>query len=257
MARSLKATQSALDDQIDPARIRKRWKQHDERWAEAAGISLKTLQRFWDREPIRRANFIAICQAIDIEDWKMIADLSARASSDSSHQSLSLSIPERLVVPQEIKLKTEKNIDFTNLVDLLATNRWKIANYETKRLLLQTVGEVGEEAGFTYELLEQISCTDLSTVDQLWLKYSKGHFGFSIQKLLYDEVGQSCSRLGDQVGWRKNGEWLICLDDLFYSLNAPTGHLPFLVWGSYLDALLFRFESCEPLLLAERLQPEK
>jgi hypothetical protein len=87
MAGSLQATQQALDDLIDPARIRKRWNKHDQKWADAADVSLKTLQRFWKPEPIRRANFIAICQAIGIEDWKAIAD----SSPQSSHQEQSLS----------------------------------------------------------------------------------------------------------------------------------------------------------------------
>jgi len=87
MAGSLKATQQALDDLIDPARIRKRWNKQDQKWADAADVSLKTLQRFWKPEPIRRANFIAICQAIGIEDWKAIAD----SSPQSSHQEQSLS----------------------------------------------------------------------------------------------------------------------------------------------------------------------
>jgi tetratricopeptide (TPR) repeat protein len=84
MSASLRATQQALDDLIDPARIQKRWNKHDERWAEAADVSLKTLQRFWSREPIRRANFIAICQAINIEDWKAIADLNQSPIASTS-----------------------------------------------------------------------------------------------------------------------------------------------------------------------------
>ena len=87
MAGSLQATQQALDDLIDPARIRKRWNKHDQKWADAAEVSLKTLQRFWKPKPIRRANFIAICQAIAIEDWRAIAD----SSPQSSHQEQSLS----------------------------------------------------------------------------------------------------------------------------------------------------------------------
>ncbi|MGB3787969.1 MAG: TIR domain-containing protein [Phormidesmis sp.] len=75
MPDSLLASQQALDDLVDSARVRRRWNKHDERWATAADVSLKTLQRFWSRKPIRRANFIAICQAIDIEDWRAIADL--------------------------------------------------------------------------------------------------------------------------------------------------------------------------------------
>ncbi|MBU7581960.1 MAG: hypothetical protein KAF91_03470 [Nostoc sp. TH1S01] len=63
---TLVASQQALDDLIDPARVRKRWNKHDQRWADAAALSPKTLQRFWSRVSIKRANFIAICQAIDI-----------------------------------------------------------------------------------------------------------------------------------------------------------------------------------------------
>lgn len=91
MAGSLQATQQALDDIIDPARIRKGWKnKHDQKWAKAADVSLKTLQRFWNRELIRRANFIAICQAIAIEDWQAIADFSAAAVSHPRSISQSL-----------------------------------------------------------------------------------------------------------------------------------------------------------------------
>jgi hypothetical protein len=41
MAGSHKATQQALDDIIDLARIRKRWNKHDEKWAKAADVSLR------------------------------------------------------------------------------------------------------------------------------------------------------------------------------------------------------------------------
>lgn len=88
MSSSLVALQQALDDLIDPARIRKHWNKHDDRWATAADVSLKTLQRFWSRVAIRRTNFIAICQAIDIEDWKEIADLSSQQLSRPSASSV-------------------------------------------------------------------------------------------------------------------------------------------------------------------------
>lgn len=87
MSDSLLASQQALDELIDSARIRKRWNKHDEKWATAADVSLKTLQRFWSRKPIRRANFIAICQAIDIENWKAIADLSSQPESQPGFES--------------------------------------------------------------------------------------------------------------------------------------------------------------------------
>jgi len=91
MSDSLKATQQALDKIIDPARIRKHWNKLDVRWAEAADVSLKTLQRFWSRKkPIRRKSFIGICQAIGIEDWTAIADLTPVEQDITSFQSETL-----------------------------------------------------------------------------------------------------------------------------------------------------------------------
>lgn len=87
MSRSLKASQQALDNLIDPARIRKKWNMHDLRWADKANVSLKTLQRFWSKKTIRRTNFIAICQAIEIEDWEEIADSTPVDQGITSSQS--------------------------------------------------------------------------------------------------------------------------------------------------------------------------
>jgi hypothetical protein len=82
-----------LDDLIEPARVRKHWNKHDERWAVAADVSLKTLQRFWSQTAIRRANFIAICQAIEIEDWKEIADLTLQRQPNHQLRSSANLIP--------------------------------------------------------------------------------------------------------------------------------------------------------------------
>ncbi len=83
MPSSLIASQKALTDLIDPARSRKnlKWNKYDDNWARAADVSIKTLQRFWNREPIRSANFIRICQAIGIEDWKSVTDASSSQST--------------------------------------------------------------------------------------------------------------------------------------------------------------------------------
>ncbi|HEY9797173.1 MAG TPA: tetratricopeptide repeat protein, partial [Leptolyngbyaceae cyanobacterium] len=133
MAGSLQATQQALDDLIDPARIRKGWKnKHDEKWADAAKVSLKTLQRFWNRELIRRANFIAICQAIDIEDWKAIADCSAQSSQQE--QSLSAGAPHPSVYHSDTWVERDLLID-----DLLSKLKG-----QTRLLWLTGISGVGK-----------------------------------------------------------------------------------------------------------------
>jgi tetratricopeptide (TPR) repeat protein len=127
-----KATQQALDDIIDLARIRKRWNKQDQRWADAAEVSLKTLQRFWNRELIRRANFIAICQAIDIEDWKAIADSSPQSSYQE--QSLSAGAPHPYVYHSDTWVERDSLID-----DLLSKLKG-----QTRLLWLTGISGVGK-----------------------------------------------------------------------------------------------------------------
>ncbi|MBW4592221.1 MAG: GUN4 domain-containing protein [Brasilonema angustatum HA4187-MV1] len=77
--------------------------------------------------------------------------------------------------------------------------------------------------------MENFPCTDLRTIDQLWVKYSGGRFGFSVQKRIWERVGEDYEKFGDRVGWRKgmfwNREWLN-YNELTFSINAPQGHLP-------------------------------
>jgi eukaryotic-like serine/threonine-protein kinase len=58
--------------------------------------------------------------------------------------------------------------------------------------------------------IEKFPCEDLHTIDQLWVEYSNGSFGFSVQKRIYRSVGGTMEynsevwqKFGDRVGWRK------------------------------------------------------
>src|SRR4028118_267408 len=39
-------------------------------------------------------------------------------------------------------------------------------------------------------LMLDLPCPDLFTIDRLWLKYSNGRFGFSIQNRIMSEIGE-------------------------------------------------------------------
>ena len=71
-------------------------------------------------------------------------------------------------------------------------------------------------------------------MDQLWVKYSNGKFGFSVQKQIWLDLGgkldgepdwDTLRKLGSRVGWRKNNEWL-SYESYTFSTNALPGHLP-------------------------------
>jgi hypothetical protein len=66
--------------QIDRARRRKGWLKQSEIWCRMAHTSRATLKRFWRREPIDQGAFIAIYQAVGIEEWEAMAEVEAFAS---------------------------------------------------------------------------------------------------------------------------------------------------------------------------------
>ena len=81
--------------------------------------------------------------------------------------------------------------------------------------------------------IDNFPCEDLRIINQLWVKYSNGKFGFSVQKQIYQSVGgtkqydnQIWEAFCDKVGWHKQGKWLYW-DDLTFSIETHyTGHLP-------------------------------
>ncbi len=130
-------------------------------------------------------------------------------------------------------------VNYTRLRDLLTAGKWKEADQETTRAMLQATDRVGESIYFQY--IQSFSCEDLRMIDQLWLSASKGKFGFSVQKEIYESLGGTSefnsevwNKFGDRVGWRKKGRWLF-YEDITYNAIAPKAHLPFArlnaVWG--------------------------
>jgi uncharacterized protein YjbI with pentapeptide repeats len=150
----------------------------------------------------------------------------------------SLTQPEVLDVPSQpispaitVVLRSEVGADYTKLRDLLAARRWKAADYETSRVMLQVVGKEAMEF-ITEEEMQEFPCLDLRTIDQLWVQYSKGRFGFSVQNRIWQSVGardDSASEAErcfyERVEWQQGGSRLTYTDMTFTEL-APEGHLP-------------------------------
>jgi GUN4-like len=58
-------------------------------------------------------------------------------------------------------------------------------------------------------------------IDRLWVHYSGGRFGFSVQVEILQEVHEDWAAFSDRVGWQGQAK-----GDRIYDLEAPTGHLP-------------------------------
>ncbi|HIK45480.1 MAG TPA: GUN4 domain-containing protein, partial [Leptolyngbyaceae cyanobacterium M65_K2018_010] len=103
-------------------------------------------------------------------------------------------------------------MDYTHLRDLLKAQDWRAADQETYEVMICAVGKKSGD-WFTSEELLNFPCTDLRTIDRLWVKYSQGKFGFSVQKQIYVECGAQLDgkypgdkilhKFCDRVGWRR------------------------------------------------------
>ena len=113
----------------------------------------------------------------------------------------------------------------------LKNGQWREADKETLVVMLK-VADREEQCWLDFESIDNFPCEDLRKIDQLWVKYSDGKFGFSVQKKIYEELGgtreynnQVFEKFGDRVGWRKDNNWCK-YEELTFNLKASQAHLP-------------------------------
>jgi hypothetical protein len=158
---------------------------------------------------------------------------------------------------------------YAQLAYYLAAGMWREADKETYKVMLK-VAQREKEGYLELEDIRQFPCQDLRTIDQLWVQYSNGHFGFSVQKKIFLEVGgrlevpihrspieklaapltgfydrihdqddqyDAWERFCSRVGYRVKEQW-ISYSEVTFDISAQTGHLPFRkyrwgAWGAY------------------------
>ncbi|BAZ89969.1 hypothetical protein NIES932_14540 [Raphidiopsis curvata NIES-932] len=143
------------------------------------------------------------------------------------------STPEEYGIPLQTFLNAPPPTPsrYTKLETLLKAQDFREADLETNRVML-AVANRQSEGWFRIEDAENFPCQELRTIDNLWLKYSQGKFGISVQQEIYKNLGGTKQfdenvwrSFGDRVGWRRYRSWLYYID-LNFSLSAPTGQLP-------------------------------
>jgi serine/threonine protein kinase len=128
-------------------------------------------------------------------------------------------------------LSSERGVDYRKLRDLLKAGKWKQADGETSLVMLKATGRE-KEGWIDVESINNFPCKDLRTIDKLWVNYSNGRFGFSVQKRIWESIGGKPDaeqltyiKFGEKVGWRLRDKWRD-YEDLTFSRNALQGHLP-------------------------------
>ena len=162
----------------------------------------------------------------------------------------------------DVPLVSAVGVSYSRLRDLLVAKKWREADQETYKRMLEVAGRE-LEGWLTVPDIKNFPCQDLATIDKLWVKYSSGKFGFSVQKQIYQSLGGTdkwdakvWTAFGDQVGWRKRGCWLN-LDEIFDETSHCVGLLPYpftpwpwrglvghLRWARAIPPLFSRAETC-------------
>ncbi len=137
---------------------------------------------------------------------------------------------------------------YRQLEELLAAGKWREANRETRALLYKAAGEKDAYSWNSYAAIKKFPDTALSDIDHLWKKYSNNHFGFSVQKAIWNKLDSDTinpestySRFIEAIGWFGPGTYTCCdyykyerysntseKNSKVFSLEAPRGHLPML-----------------------------
>jgi hypothetical protein len=131
-------------------------------------------------------------------------------------------------------------VEYSHLENLLKDGKWKEADHETRRVMLEVVKRT---KWFDDKSIHDFPPQHLSYINYLWKKNSNDRFGFSQQKRIYECLGGTAQynaevwlKFAETVGWKQEENWLY-YGDLQFDTDAPEGHLPALLghqkvhWG--------------------------
>ena len=122
---------------------------------------------------------------------------------------------------------SESDLDYSPLQQALLEERFEEADRLTSSFLRQLAGEQAERRGYVYfsEVLSMRGL-DLVTMDRLWIAYSQGRFGFTVQARLLATLNGRYDKLWPRIGWKQEGVWTRYPNAFDWSLTAPEGHMP-------------------------------
>ena len=144
--------------------------------------------------------------------------------------------------------------ELSQLIDFLSRKRWRNADEETHKVIMKISGDFHQyKNGLDEVSIQRFPVTALQTIDQLWLHYSQGHFGFTAQANVWETCGAieaeaTLQQVENCLGWRR-GDQCLWYEKLNFSLDAPQGHFPARVYDKWNgEGVVFRLDWISLLL---------
>jgi GUN4-like/CHAT domain len=143
-------------------------------------------------------------------------------------------------------LSFEQEDYYHRLQKLLKAEAWLEADKETTAIILKISGQE-PEGWLELEDIKKVPCRDIYILNHLWLKYSNGRFGFSVQRRIWKNIraietkyylttllygnehgayAESFQYFSDRIGWHSLN-YFLDYHELMFTKEAPEGHLPF------------------------------
>ncbi|NJL46750.1 MAG: GUN4 domain-containing protein [Leptolyngbyaceae cyanobacterium SM2_5_2] len=127
----------------------------------------------------------------------------------------------RLPMPSDLA------IDYSPLQASLIRQDFQEADRLTLVKLCELAGPNAVRRKWVYFTeVDQFPTVDLQTIDQLWLAYSEGKFGYSVQRRIWLSLGQNWDKLWPRLAWKDDNIWTRYPTGFIWDLSAPDGHLP-------------------------------
>ena len=119
------------------------------------------------------------------------------------------------------------DIDYSDLQRALLREHFEEADRLTSCALRQLAGEQAVQRGYVYfSEVAPMQSLDLTSIDRLWVAYSQGRFGFTVQARLLNALGGRYERLWPRIGWKNEGVWTRYPGSFQWAMDAPEGHMP-------------------------------
>jgi len=120
-----------------------------------------------------------------------------------------------------------RGLDYAPLQQALMAQQFQEADRITSALLRELAGPDAVRRGYVYySEVPPMPSADLDSLDRLWVCFSRGRFGFSVQGRLLRSCNARWELLWPKLAWKDGGRWTRYPGSFQWSIDAPEGHMP-------------------------------
>lgn len=172
---------------------------------------------------------LSMSEAATTAEPASMADAGKPAASSDAVDS---NVADDVEIPT--KLPSDVGMDYVPLATMLATGQLAEADQFTRDALIVLAGSKEKGRDFVYWTeVKDIPSTDLATIERLWNKFSKGKFGYSVQKKKWRQSKGDFDVWCKKIGWtttdgevERKKRWFGASEFIYDVKKAPEGHLP-------------------------------